>query len=257
MKRKRSMFDLFVFDPDDGAGAGAGDPAGAADPGADPATPADPPAGDGTPSAAPAAPGWTGPSEDEWVETQQLLRQLAQGGGQPQPAAQPAGPDLSDIDLYDPQQLAAFLQARDEQMLERMQGMIGPVAAHTQAQQQSEAEARARDILTDYGSQQGVEFDAQIARDIAEPLMGQAFERFGVTPRAAEYALHQAADRLIAHDKQVADKAVNAYKAQLEAAAGAPRDPGAGGAGAGVEAVGEAESEYEAVQRAFARSTTT
>lgn len=203
------------------------------------------------PEPTPAA--WSGISEDDWLETQRLLREVA--GRTQQPArneSSPAGPELA-LDPFDDnfgQALTGTLADTIGRMLDER---LGPIQARQEYEDRQESEQRARDILTDYASSVGTEFDVAIARDLAEPFLQESFERYGVTPRAAEMALHRAADKLIAHNKQIAEKAVNEYKASLERVTGAPTEPSA--AGAGVEVTGEADSEYDAVTRALARLT--
>lgn len=235
----------FLFDADDTAGI---TPAAA-----EPAAPATPePAAPAAPEATPAPAAWSGPSEDEWLETQQLLRSLANPTGAQQPTTPGAQQAPSfEIDPFDDgfgeQLVNVFGELLDAKLGER----LGPIQARQAYEERQESEQRAKDILADYSSQIGTEFDTSVARTLAEPLLAASFERYGVTPRAAEMALHQAADQLIAHDKAVAERAVNEYKASLERLSQAPTEPG--GSTSGVEVVGDADSEYDAVQRAMAR----
>lgn len=248
----------FRFDPDDIAGSTPSEPSAPATPAAEPPAPVEPAAATAPEPAAPAT--WAGPPEDEWYETQQLLRQLAQRvGGQPAPgpAAQPAQPEPSfELDPFDDsygQNLAAFLERRDQQLLERIEGMFQPIQAHHQQEAHQEAEQRAKDVLTDYASQKGVEYNVSLARALADQFLDESFARYGNTPRGAEAALHKAADQLIENNRQVREQAINEYKASLERATQTPGEPGSATPGLVLE--GEAESEADAVARVMARLT--
>jgi hypothetical protein len=85
---------------------------------------------------------------------------------------------------------------------------------------------------------------------LADSYFPQAAERFGNTPRAAEYALQQAAAALRSYEAAVAERVLNEYKASLKSVAGAPSEPGAGATGSG-EVPEEAETEAETIARLF------
>lgn len=244
---------LYEF-PEDGGSGAAPEPAAATGGEVTPAQPAEPAGAVGS-----APSGWSGPSEDEWYETQATLRAIADRfSGQPEPAEHGLDPPAGGFE-WDPladdadQQLAALLSQRDEFLLGRMQEMLSPVVQHTQAQRSEEAEARAMDVLADIETRDGAfatDEGRGIARTLADSYWGQAEQRFGNTPRAAEYALSQGAARLRAYEKAVAERAVNEFKASITGVAGAPTEPGVGGTGA-LEVTEGAESELEAISRVF------
>ena len=253
----RSFPPLFVrefvreFVEDGGAGEAPDAPEPAGQP-ADPPAPAQDAGATGS--------GWSGPSEDDWYQSQSMLRSLAERFQAPadEPAQFTQPSDAGGWD-WDPladdagQQLVGLLGQRDEYLLGRFQEMLGPVVSHTREQLTQEAESRAMDVLVDIEAREG-EFGGdngrQIARVLADSYFPQAAERYGNSPRAAEHALSEAASALRSYEKAVSERAVNQFKASLKGVAGAPFELGVESTGS-IDVQGAADTESEAVNRIF------
>ena len=254
-----------LFDPDDGAGSG-GPPAPA---GADP--PAGPTGSEGSPSPVAAAPAWAGPTEEEWLENQQMLRGVhgaLQGLGQQQPAQQYGGYDGGQPSYQlDPfadnfgEQLMHLLWANNQAAVQQIQGLIAPIFAHTEQQINGEAEQRALDMFSDFEARggeftkpEGVDLTlTSIARNLADVLYPQAEARYGDGPRAVQAAVDMAAKQVRALENALIAVGVQRTQAQWGKRANLGGEPGGGGAG--YQGASDADTELDAARRMMARPT--
>jgi hypothetical protein len=218
--------------PDVQAGA---DPAPAGDPG----TAADP---EGSPSSGePAAPAWTGPSAEEWQETQQLLRTMAERQEPQAPATDPAGEMEQLVEILENARLegdvrteVAVMQELQRRALAETLAPYTPALADVEKNQAKETVTGwLNDLKVPEADHEDVVFFAHgfVPRDQeGRPLSGHA-----------QQATQQAAERLAARDARVGQAAVEAYKAELEKLSGAPAD--VGGATAATDAPVDAADE--------------
>lgn len=189
----------------------------------------------------------------------ELLQQtLGADGGQGPGYAQPGQPGAAQQQLVPPdpfsdnyaQEMAAYQQARDEQMFGRIEQMIGQIAQplndRTEKETVAEGEQRLKDMLTDDISRNG-EFprlpgqtdskSEQLVRPLAQALFPQIAQRFGNGPRAAEVAMSQAAQTVREIVAEAGAAALEAERNRTATLAGARGDVAAGASGAQV--VGE------------------
>lgn len=173
----------------------------------------------------PAEPAWTGPSENEWSEVQEELGALREFYAASQQQQESTEPGYPEIDPFDSQQLAAFIQ-------QQVQESIRPVADWTYQQQLSEAEERAIDIIEDDVSRNGEFMLGERAyegvRALANVYFTDEAAKHGNGPRAAENALHRAASAWREYEKELAQKAVEQHTNQLSSLGTARREPGVG-----------------------------
>lgn len=198
------------------------------------------PAADGTASAAPsveagAAPAWTPDHPDfqaavaeqaaqvAQAQVLQILQGLQQGDGQQD------GPP--EFDLYDPEQLQAFLAYQQQQTVAQMQQLLAPILGQQQAQTLQEGTQRVHDIVQDIATREGDFTDPgkAAAADFAPLFLDQYERTYGPGPRAAEAAIQQSARVVRSIEQAAAAKAVEAYKNQLATVGGARQEPAGGG----------------------------
>lgn len=175
------------------------------------------------------------------------------------------------VDEYgnlDPGAFAQFLAQRDERLLgaidQRFQSISAPLAAREEAETIAEGEQRLTDILADDISRNG-EFVAGVteeakaadkqARELVRTLANQAFpevaQRYGMTPRAAEVAMTNAATQVRGLLKAAGLSAVAVTANHNATLAGASREAGSGAAGLattpdGIQRPGAIASRYAA-----------
>jgi hypothetical protein len=95
--------------------------------------------------------------------------------------------------------------------------------------QEREGEARALDIIADLRNRDGdfivPDSSSQLARDLAEVMITEAYSAYPNNPSAAgEAALQQAVNAVREHDKLVAEAAVEQFKNQLRGISNVRRD---------------------------------
>ena len=270
-----SALDRHVFDFETAADAGgaAGAPAGAdpsvtaaADPAGTPSpAPAAAPGGEAVPPAAATdvAPAWS-PDDPAFLEAvdqraidlyeqrfgplAQMLEQTFAGypAVQMQPGfeGQPLLPPDPFSDNYQ-QELAVYNQARDEQLMTRIEQMIGQVAqplnARIESETLAEGQQRLQDMIADDVARNGdfprapgeTESKAQkLVMPLAEALFPQIASRYGGGPRAAELAIQQASSTVRAIIAEAGAAALEAHKNQVATLTGVQGEPGAAAAGA-------------------------
>lgn len=169
---------------------------------------------------APAAPTWTGPTQEEWEQTQQALEYVSS-------LMQPTFPQREDA----PQEIE--LDPLDDgfrsQLDQWFDQKVAPYAEYVRAQQSQEGEQRSKDVLTDLASRDG-DFDIDRAYEVA---LARFREAAAVQPAAAswellEKTLGQAAQDQRTYDKKVAEAAVERYKNELAGLSGARSELPAG-----------------------------
>lgn len=174
-----------------------------------------------------------------WQQTQAGMSQLAaylQSQGQQQPYEEPAQEfSLDPLDDNYGEQLASFLQARDEALMGQFQQMLQPLVQANQQARIHDGMEQLRDIFYDDAQQHGEFAEGETAFEMAlalgRTLYGEAAQRFGDGDRAAEAAFGQAIQTLRERDKAIGEAAVERYKNEIATLAGAPREPGASGVG--------------------------
>lgn len=186
--------------------------------------------------------------EQRFGPLQQLLEQsfagdpaAAQQGQQQQQQLLPPDPFS---DNYQ-QELAAYNQARDEQMYARFEEMLGQVAqplnARIQSETVAEGQQRLQDMIADDVARNGdfprapgqTESQAQkLIMPLAEALFPQIAERYGVGTRGAEMAIQQASSTVRAIIAEAGAAAVEAHKNQNATLLAVQGEPGTAVAGA-------------------------
>jgi hypothetical protein len=165
-----------------------------------------------------------------------------------QPAQQQGEVQLDPFDDNFGTNLAQTIQQAVQQAISPVTQQIGQ---QQHQQQTAEAQERLRDIYSDIATREG-EFTVEAAEALFPLYQQEAISRYGMTPRAAEYAAQQSASYIRSIEKQAADKAVEQYKNQLSTLAGAPADTGGGGAN-GVNVGPDAKDELDLARRLAAR----
>lgn len=171
-----------------------------------------------------AEPAWSGPSQEEWQQTQAQLADAAALVEAVRAGQNQDGP----LAGYDPE----FVQGLDQWFQQK----VAPYSAFQEQQVLGEAEQRAQDILHDLSVRDG-EFDVQTARLRADHLLPDMAARYGPGPKAAEAALAAAAKEQRDYESQMQAKAVEQYQNQLRGITSAPREPAPSGNPAGTQHV--------------------
>lgn len=221
----------FEVSPDGGTAPAGGDIAATPDPPAA-ATP------ESDPTTLPAS--WTGPSQEEWQQTQRVLQEVGQGlpflselqqllAEDPSQGYQQLPPDPA----ADPQ---AYMDARLEQMFNERFGAFEPVLGQIA---EREGEAAARNELDRLASEGG-----DFNRDLALLVAQQRVEQLG-----PQQALAAGAEYARSVQKQIGESAVEAYKQSIAAAATAPTDVSAPGAATDLPATPTGRDRYEEAAR--------
>lgn len=166
---------------------------------------------------------WTGPSAEEWQETQQLIRAQQEWIAQQAAASQ----EQQTIDPYE--DIDGYLEQKFEQKLAPYQGFQQEVVLR-------EAEERAMDILSDI-AKSGPEFDLQDARIRADHLLGEMQQRYGFGQKAAEAALQEAARQQIEKERAYGEAYHQRKINELQGLRGVPREPAPSGTAAAAEVV--------------------
>lgn len=171
-----------------------------------------------------AEPVWSGPSQEEWQQTQAQLADAAALVEAVRAGQNQDGP----LSGYDPE----FRQELDQYINQK----LSPYSQYQEQAILGEAEQRAQDILHDLSVRDG-EFDVQTARLRADHLLPDMAARYGPGPKAAEAALAAAAKEQRDYESQMQAKAVEQYQNQLRGITSAPREPAASGNPAGTQHV--------------------
>ena len=169
-------------------------------------------------------PAWAGPTQEEWQQTQESLREAAALVEAVRAGQNQDGP----LSGYDPE----FRQELDQYINDK----LSPYSAYQEQAILGEAEQRAQDILHDLSVRDG-EFDTQTARLRADALLPDMAARYGPGPKAAEAALQAAATAQREYESQIRDKALEQYHNQLRGITSAPREPAPSGNPAGTQHV--------------------
>jgi len=140
----------------------------------------------------PVEPAWTGPSQEEWEQTQYALQQFQQQASQQQP--EPQGPSQYPMldpfsDDFTPQAVDLFRNVVREE--------LAPIQEWQQTQRLQEAQDMALDIIDDdvqrNGEFRNPEKGVAFVQAFAATLVPQMSEKFGFGPKAAEAAITEAA----------------------------------------------------------------
>lgn len=216
---------------------GSGDPGGvapaAADVGAEPAPAATPPSpggdAEGAPSSGePAAPTWA-PSQDEWEALQEQNRQLVEwaqareaAAAEPQQQGQPTLEQLAAA--YEQAGVEGDFQTQfliqNELSRRAIADAMGPMQPTLQAVRDQQSEQIVNTWLTDL---KVPDEDREFVTYLAHGFVPRD-DNGDVLPGHGQQAAAQAAQQLAERDKRVAAAAVEAYKQELTAVSGAPRD---------------------------------
>jgi hypothetical protein len=148
-----------------------------------------------------------------------------------------------------------FGQNLTQTIAQAVQQAISPVTqqiGQQQHQQQTaEAQERLRDIYSDIKTREG-EFTVEAAEALFPLYQQEAISRYGMTPRAAEYAAQQSAAYIRSIEQAAEKRGEERYKNQLSTLAGAPTDTGGGGAN-GVTVGPDAKDELDLARQMAAR----
>lgn len=173
----------------------------------------------------PAEPAWTGPSQEQWEETQQALQYMASL----------VQPPVQQQQQQEPVQLDPLDDNFKEQLDRYLEDRFSPYSEYVQAQQVREGDARAQDILADIQSREGeflITGSTEKARTLANTYIGQTNQQFPNDPvRAAEQALELAAKDVREWEAAVGKAYHERELNQLSTLAGAPNGLGAGNGG--------------------------
>lgn len=181
------------------------------------------------PEAAPEAPAeetWSGPSQEEWQETQEALQYFAS-------LAQPQSPFQQQQEEPETVEFDPLADDAGQQLRQVIQKELEPYREFVWAQQVREGNARAQDIIADEVAKNGdflhADTSARIQR-LATAYIGQTNEQFvGDERRAAEAAYELAIKDAREWEAKVKEAAIEQYKNELAGLSGARRELGAGG----------------------------
>ena len=183
------------------------------------APPSEPVAAPAAPVTPPAAPppssGWTGPSQEEWEQTQSFQNAILQAlyePGEEEPGT-PAEPPT--FDFSTPEKVAEFVRAQVKEGAEKLyEERVGPYLPVLDKQLAEEGKAVVHAELTkiakgDEGrGVQGIgDFDLEMAGRVA-----QAFHATGVPP---EQAIRLAAQETRAYEERIRSSALAAQQGQI------------------------------------------
>jgi hypothetical protein len=172
-----------------------------------------------------------------------LERVFGDGGGGDEPGGAPAL-ELNPWDDSFGTNLATIIAQASEQTLERMQQMMSGIAAPLAAREQAEVTARGeenlKDILADDIARNG-DFATDpetgqapgksLIRPLADALFPEFAQKFGATPRAAEFAMAKAAGIVRELERVAGTAALTREQNRLATLAGTNGEPGASGNG--------------------------
>lgn len=159
---------------------------------------------------------WSGPTQEEWQQTQTQLQEAAALVEAVRQGNQSDGP-LAD---YDPE----FRQQLDQWFDQK----VAPYQSFQQEAILGEAEQRAQDILHDLSVRDG-EFDTQTARLRADHLLPEFAAKYGPGPKAAEAALAAAASAQRDYETALRTAAVEQYQNGMRGLPRTPVEPAANG----------------------------
>jgi hypothetical protein len=207
-------------------------------------------------TAAPSAPQIDWNNLDFWNEIQQRAAQLGYQLAPLEEAAQAAAPEVPQIvDEYgvlNPQALQAFLDQRDQRLIEQIIQRVAPIEQFTQAQRDQMVNSQITSTVQQARAELGYANDLVTDLEITELANRLADEVVRTTPQwqlaangnqLAGEVIRKAIQTFADRDKAIADKAVEAYKRSLTEGGGSLLDPGI--RGAGVEAPREFTDEME------------
>jgi hypothetical protein len=179
----------------------------------------------GTTGETDSAEAWSGPSKEEWEQTQQLLAdyQAAQQGDEGEYEEEEEG----DVEL-DP-----FSDKFGQQLVDLIQQAISPYATHAEQQMMSEANEKAMDIIADLEAKDGEFMNPEKSRPLARVLADKHFPEMAqkhADPRKAAEAALAAGVKEARELEQVYGEAYYTRKMNnLRGLAGAKTEPGASG----------------------------
>lgn len=174
---------------------------------------------------------WTGPTQEQWEQTQAMLAQTAESYETMQWLAQQAqqlqqqqmgqqGP------VFDP-----FSEDANTQLRQIIREELAPYEQLRQDVILGEAEERASDILADLQARNG-EFtqsqSADLARALANQFLAEEQTKHGFGPKAAEAALERGYNTVREYENTLAQTAIERHNNQLKTLNDAPREPGTG-----------------------------
>ena len=215
---------------------------------ADPAEGGEP--GEPTPSGFAVTPEMQAWFDQEWEARQQAVA----ANLQPQPYEQQQTETASQAVVFDPfadnagEQLQALLANERQQTVAEVTQALAPILQTYQQQQDAEGMERAKDIASDVMKRNDIEgLNVDKVVQAANLFTGEATQRYGATPRAAEYAIEKAV-RFIHEEREAARKeGEEQYKNRLATLADAPREV----EGAGAVATGAVDDVKGADEMAF------
>lgn len=159
---------------------------------------------------------WSGPTQEEWQQTQTQLQEAAELVQAVRQGQQNGGP-LAD---YDPEFVAGLDQWFEQK--------VAPYQSFQQEAILGEAEQRAQDILHDLSVRDG-EFDLVTARLRADQMLPEFSAKYGPGPKAAEAALAAAASAQRDYEAAIRTAAVEQYQNGMRGLRPAPVEPAANG----------------------------
>lgn len=170
-------------------------------------------------------------SPEEWAEAQETIALIREAMSQPEPQPEPEpqqGPRVPDpfSETY-AQDLEAYVVAKNQEATAPFQGF-------TEEARMAEAEERAMDIIDSFKADKGdlPEGGAQIVRSLANEYIGEAVERHGQGPQAAEAALAKAYDTFQALRESDNKTYYESRMNELASLGKAPKEPPANNTGA-------------------------
>ena len=204
--------------------------------------------GEGEGFEAPQEDQWSGPSQEEWEQTQQALQYFAQQEQARQEQQQGGPPQLDPLDPNFQQQLEAWYEQK-----------TAPIQQFSQQYQSQQAEEMAWDMLSAAEQAEG-EFllrettnelpvaSPHMARAIAEDLLPDMQARYGQGPKAVEAALTQAVKYVRQYEDAIGQAYEQRKQNELQTRLSAPmRPPGNGQAAQSLDS--GAASEFDVVAR--------
>lgn len=170
---------------------------------------------DTAPDPEPVEPAWSGPSQEEWQQTQQALLYMAQ---QLQPQQQE--PVIDQFADNFQEQLDAYLDQR-----------LAPIQTVQQEAIMGRAEEQAMEILTNVAATDPFIYEGSLenARKLANDYIAQTQQQYGYGPRAAEEALKLAHKAVREWETKVGEAYHQQQLEQLRGLGQVRREPAAAG----------------------------
>jgi hypothetical protein len=163
----------------------------------------------------PVEPAWSGPSQDEWQQTQNLIAYVAQ-------ALQPQ---------EEPQQVDPFAEDFQQRLDQYLEQRLAPIQQVQQQAQYAQAEEQAMEILSGYAKDDPylLPDSQEKARALANQYLPQTQQRYGYGPQAAEAALQMAHTAVRQWENQVGEAYHQRQLEQLGQLGQVRREPAAAG----------------------------